>query len=158
MQRLTSMLVIPVVCAIVIAAALAFGIRMGSTGTTAKYEALLAKQASQAAQAAAKAVQQERKLQSIVNEAEKNALQREQTIRRLAGTTAGASDELRGAIAAVRDALPTAAIDAIRAAASTNGELLAECEGRRREVAAEAEILNSEKRELIEAWPRETGE
>ena len=52
-----------------------------------------------------------------------------------------------------RLALPDYFADALRALTGTYGQLLAECNGRRREVAEEAERLNSEKRTLIESWP-----
>lgn len=79
---------------------------------------------------------------------------REDTIRNLSVSTAAATGGLRDTIAKVNGAVPNYSADALRALAGTYGELLAECQGRRADVAEEAERLNSEKRTLIEAWPR----
>jgi hypothetical protein len=78
---------------------------------------------------------------------------REETIRSLATTSAAAAGGLRDAVAKIDRAVPDYSADALRALTGTYGQLLAECAGRRNEVAAEAERLNSEKRTLIEAWP-----
>ena len=78
---------------------------------------------------------------------------REETIRSLAATSAAAAGGLRDVAAKIDRAVPDYSADALRAVTRTYGELLAEFAGRRSEVAAEAERLNSEKRTLIEAWP-----
>lgn len=83
---------------------------------------------------------------------------REETIRSLAATSAAAAGGLRDAVAKINRGVPDYSLDALRALTGTYGELLEECAGRRREVAEEAERLNSEKRTLIEAWPRATPE
>jgi hypothetical protein len=81
-------------------------------------------------------------------------VKREETIRSLAATSAAAAGGLRDAVAKINRAVPDYSADALRALTGTYGDLLAECAGRRREVAEEAERLNSEKRTLIEAWPK----
>lgn len=101
------------------------------------------------------AQKRERELQTQVDKAQENATNREQTIRTLAASSASTSNSLRDTIAALRNSLPTATADAARNAASAYGDILTECEGRRREVAEEAERLNSEKRLLIEAFPKQ---
>jgi hypothetical protein len=78
---------------------------------------------------------------------------REETIRSLAASSAAAAGGLRDAVAKINRAVPDYSADALRALTGTYGQLLEECAGRRREVAEEAERLNSEKRTLIEAWP-----
>jgi vacuolar-type H+-ATPase subunit I/STV1 len=78
---------------------------------------------------------------------------REETIRSLAATSAAAAGGLRDAVAKIDGAVPDYSADALRALTSTYGQLLEECNGRRSEVAEEAERLNSEKRTMIEAWP-----
>ncbi len=78
---------------------------------------------------------------------------REETIQKLANANAAASGGLRDAVAKINSGVPNYSSDALRALTSTYGQLLAECVGRRTEVAVEAERLNSEKRTLIEAWP-----
>jgi hypothetical protein len=80
-------------------------------------------------------------------------VKREETIRSLAATSAAAAGGLRDAVAKINRAVPDYSADALRSLTRTYGQLLEECAGRRREVAEEAERLNSEKRTLIEAWP-----
>ena len=79
---------------------------------------------------------------------------REETIQALAATAAATSGGLRDAVAKINGSVPSLSVDALRALTSTYGQLLSECEGRRAGVAIEAERLNSEKRTLIEAWPK----
>ena len=79
---------------------------------------------------------------------------REETIRSLAATSAAAAGGMRDAIAKINRSVPDYSADALRALTGTYGQLLEECAGRRREVAEEAERLNSEKRILIESWPK----
>ena len=81
-------------------------------------------------------------------------VKREETIRTLAAGNAAAVDGLRDAVAKIDRAVPDYSADALRALAGTYGELLESCHRERGEGAAEAERLNSEKRTLIEAWPR----
>lgn len=79
---------------------------------------------------------------------------REEIIRSLAASSAAATGSLRDVVARVDRAVPDYSADALRALTGTYGQLLAECAGRRTAVAEEAERLNSEKRTLIEAWPK----
>lgn len=88
-----------------------------------------------------------------VTNAAAQGVKRDETIQALAATVAASSGSLRDAIAKANGGVPGYSVDALRALTSTYGELLAECQGRRAEVAGEAEKLNSEKRTLIEAWP-----
>jgi hypothetical protein len=83
---------------------------------------------------------------------------RDETIRTLAVSSAAATGGLRDAITKINGAVPNYSADALRALASAYGDVLAECQGRRAAVAEEAERLNSEKRTLIEAWPKGTNE
>jgi hypothetical protein len=100
--------------------------------------------------AAAQTADWQARLQAATTEGEK----RNETIRSLAASAAAATGGLRDTIARVDRAVPDYSVDALRALTGTYGQLLAECQGRRTEVAEEAERLNSEKRTLIEAWPR----
>lgn len=100
--------------------------------------------------AAAQTADWQARLQAATTEGEK----RNETIRSLAASAAAATGGLRDTIARVDRAVPDYSVDALRALTSTYGQLLAECQGRRTEVAEEAERLNSEKRTLIEAWSR----
>lgn len=88
-----------------------------------------------------------------VSAAVTDGVKRDETIQKLATATAAASGGLRDAVAKIDRGVPDYSGDALRALTSTYGQLLAECVGRRTEVAVEAERLNSEKRTLIEAWP-----
>jgi len=102
------------------------------------------------AAAAAQTADWQARLQAATTDGAK----RDETIRNLAASAAAAAGGLRDTIARVDRAVPDYSADALRALTSTYGQLLAECQGRRTEVAEEAERLNSEKRILIEAWPR----
>jgi hypothetical protein len=92
--------------------------------------------------------------QARLQAATTDGAKREETIRNLAASAAAATGGLRDAIASVDRAVPDYSSDALRALTGTYGQLLEECAGRRREVAEEAERLNSEKKTLIESWPR----
>jgi hypothetical protein len=92
--------------------------------------------------------------QSQLQAATTDGAKREETIRSLAASSAAAAGGLRDAVAKINGAVPNYTADALRTLTSTYGQLLEECAGRHREVAEEAERLNSEKRILIEAWPR----
>lgn len=101
--------------------------------------------------AAAQTADWQARLQAATTEGEK----RNETIRSLAASAAAATGGLRDTIARIDRAVPDYSADALRALTSTYGQLLAECQGRRAEVANEAELLNSEKRTLIESWPKQ---
>lgn len=79
---------------------------------------------------------------------------REETIRSLAASSAVAAGGLRDAVAKINGAVPNYSANALRDLARTYGDILTECEGRRREVAEKAEQLNSEKKLLIDSWPK----
>ena len=102
------------------------------------------------ATAAAQAADWQSRLQAATTE----GANREETRRSLSASAAAATNSMRDTITRINGAVPGYSVDALRALASTYGQLLAECQGRRTEVAEEAERLNSEKRTLIEAWPR----
>jgi hypothetical protein len=121
--------------------------QLGRTEVRAQWDAQIAKDK---ATAAAQTADWQTRLTAATNEGAK----REETIRSLAVSAAAATGGLRDAIARADRAVPDYSSDALRALTSTYGQLLAECAGRRQEVAEEAERLNSEKRTLIEAWPK----
>lgn len=79
---------------------------------------------------------------------------REETIRSLAATSVAAVGGLRDTVAKIDRGVPDYSVDALRALAGTYGQLLESCHRERREGAEETERINSEKRVLIEAWPR----
>lgn len=84
-----------------------------------------------------------------------DATQRDQTIRTLAAKSGVAADGLRDTIAALGVRVSSATGDALRDTARTYGQLLTACDGEQRSMAIEAERANSDKRTLIEAWPRD---
>lgn len=88
-------------------------------------------------------------------DAEKNGALRDQTIRTLSASSAAASGSLRDAIAAaVSGSMSSTSADALRDTARALGTISTECQARRGEVAESFERVNSEKRTLIEAWPK----
>lgn len=96
----------------------------------------------------------EEELRGQVADAVTKGNQREETIRTLAAANGAAAVGLRDTTASIRNSLPSLSSDALRAVASAYGNVLAECQSRRGEVAEVAERLNSEKQTLIEAWPK----
>lgn len=139
----------------------------GALATTGVYGAhLLLDHARQAGRAemsaewdrASAAAEKAAKVQTDTWRAQRDAavtdgVKREETIRSLAATSAAAVGGLRDAATKIDRAVPDYSADTLRTVTRTYGELLAECAGRRVEVATEVEQLNSEKRTLINAWP-----
>lgn len=99
------------------------------------------------------ALAQERFYQTQLNEANKHATEREQTIRALAAASGAAYGGLRDTIATISNGLSTASADALRNTSRAYGVVFAECAGRRDSLAEDLERSNSEKQQLIEAWP-----
>jgi hypothetical protein len=64
------------------------------------------------------------------------------------------SNSLRDTIAAIGNSMSSATADALRETTRTYGKLLTTCDGEQRSLGEELERTNSEKRSLIEAWPR----
>lgn len=100
------------------------------------------------------ALEKERLWQGQINLATKSGSDREETIKTLASSASGAAVGLRNASAEIKRALSTYSADSLRAVASAYGDIFTECQDRRRGLAEEAERLNSEKRTLIESWPK----
>ena len=121
--------------------------QIGYDRAQAEYTAksLLAEQAARATETA---------LRKQLEDAQNAATQREQVIRSTAAAATAASVSLRDTIATIRNGVPLATIDALRNATIALGNVFAECQDRRREVAESAERLNSDKQTLIQAWPR----
>jgi hypothetical protein len=113
-----------------------------------------AEYAKQLAEAKDAARLREQQLQSQVDEANQHAHERDQTIQSLAARAGVSTSGLRDTIAAIGNSMSGATADALRNTARAYGEILAECAARRGELAVTTEKLNSEKRTLIEAWPK----
>lgn len=92
-------------------------------------------------------------MQAQRDAAQTEGAKRDETIRSLAASSAAAVGSLRDAVAKINGAVPNYSADALRALAGTYGQLLEDCHRGRRDSAEEAELLNSEKRTLMEAWP-----
>jgi hypothetical protein len=113
-----------------------------------------AEYAKQLADAKEAARVRELQLQSQVNEANQHAQERDHTIQALAARAGVSTNGLRDTIAAIGNSMSGATADALRNTTRAYGEILTECAARRRELAEQAERINSEKRTLIEAWPK----
>lgn len=92
--------------------------------------------------------------QKQLEQAQHDAGEREKSLQATTAVAVAASNSLRDTLTAIRNGVPTATSDALRQTTSVLGDILTECQDRRRGVAEEAERLNSEKQTLIEAWPR----
>jgi hypothetical protein len=88
-------------------------------------------------------------------QATKNGVEREATIRTLAGAAGNSGIGLRDAVAAaVSRSMSSDAVNALRDTTRALGTIVTECEGRRRAVAEDFERANSDKQTLMDAWPR----
>lgn len=96
----------------------------------------------------------EKELTDQRDKAIENASNRDETIRTLAARSGVSSNGLRDTIAALGNSMSSATADALRQTARTYGQLLATCDSEQRSMGEEADRANSEKRTLIEAWPR----
>lgn len=94
-------------------------------------------------------------LRAQVDLATKGGNDREQTIKTLATAAGNASIGLRDTTKNIGNSLSSLTNDALRSVASAYGDILGDCQTRRGGLAEEAERLNSEKRTLIEAWPKQ---
>jgi aspartokinase len=108
----------------------------------------------QLAEAKGAARQREAELIAQRDKAIENGQVRDQTIRTLAARAGVSSSSLQDAITAIGERLSSATADALRQTTRTYGQLLAACDGEQRSMAEEADRANSEKRTLIEAWPK----
>jgi len=96
-------------------------------------------------------------LKKQAEDAQNAANNREASIQAASAATVALSNSLRDTLTSIRAGVPTATINALRTTTIALGDVFAECQDRRRSVAEEAERLNSEKRTLIEAWPKSDG-
>lgn len=99
-------------------------------------------------------VEKERLWQGQVNLATKGGNEREEAIKTMAGAASGAAVGLRNATAEINRAMSSYSADALRALTSAYGDIYTKCDTERTGFATEAERLNSEKRTLIESWPK----
>jgi hypothetical protein len=99
----------------------------------------------------------EEELRGQVADAITKGNQREETIRTLATANSTATQRMRDTITSVSNSLSSLSADALRSLASTYGNIYTKCDGERSGFATEAERLNSEKRTLIESWPKNSG-
>jgi hypothetical protein len=80
--------------------------------------------------------------------------EREQTLRTVAAGGNAASLGLRDALGTIRNGVPSATVEALRNSTSTLATVLAECQGRYRELAEKADRHASDSKTLTDAWPK----
>lgn len=114
-----------------------------------------AEYATKLAEAKEAARKREAELTTQRDEAVSHANERDQTIRSLAASAGNASLGLRDTAKSISNSLSSLSSDAVREIARAYGDVFTECQTRRGSLAEEAERLNSEKRTLIEAWPKD---
>lgn len=130
------------------------GHHFGAEAVQAKWNAdkLLQAQATQKAEAAARA--KEQSMTKQLEDARNEATKRETAIRADADAARRSADSLRDQLAANKRAMSSAAADAVRQYADTLADVFSECAARYTSVAEEADRHASDKRTLMEAWPR----
>lgn len=89
-----------------------------------------------------------------LQEANKNAADREQTIRTLATAAGGANNGLRDTLTAISRGVPSATADALGKSVTTLSSILAECSGRYQSLAEKSDRHASDVKTLQEAWPK----
>lgn len=155
MNPLAYLRVIEIVAGLALVAGICWGVHefleherdIGRNEVRAEYAEKLQEAKEQAAQ-------REALLRAQVDLATKGGNEREQTIKTLATAAGNASLGLRDTTKNISNSLSSFSADALRSVASAYGDVLGECQTRRGSLAEEAERLNSEKRTLIEAWPK----
>ena len=93
-------------------------------------------------------------LTTQVQEAQANGLKREETIRTLAAAVGKSSDSLRNTANTIRLGLPSATVEAARAAADAFATVFTDCQRRYAAVAESADGHANDVRTLEEAWPQ----
>ena len=125
------------------------GWRMGE-----QIAALKAQQAEAVAVATREARATESRRLLTVQEAQNAAQKRAQTARLDADRARGELDRMRDTISATRGGVPGESPGACTVRADSAGELLAQCAGAYQGLAEVADRLDSDRRTLIEAWPK----
>lgn len=110
--------------------------------------------AQKLAEAQAQAHQKELALTAQLNEAVKNGQEREQTLRAAATAAGNASLSLRDTLNSIRNGVPSATLDALRANTTTLAAVLTDCQGKYRDVAESADRHANDTKTLMEAWPK----
>lgn len=98
---------------------------------------------------------QETLFRKRLDEASHHANEREKTIRTSAAAATAASNSLRDYLAGISRSAPDASADALRDSTIALSAVLADCQGRYRELAEAADRHASDVRTLTEAWPVE---
>lgn len=89
-----------------------------------------------------------------LQEAQNAAKKRETILRNDADIAVRTSDRLRDELAELRRGLPDLSADAIRQRADTLAQLLNDCQRNYRGLAEKADRIESDRRTLMEAWPK----
>ena len=135
--------------------AIAFGIHhflsyeqnIGYQKAVAEYTAkeLIATQAARA---------REQQLAQQLSEAQNAAQVREQTIKTLASAASVSSSGLRDTLASINRGVPTADLNSLRESTRSFGAVIGKCQDALVGMANKFEQANSDKRTLIDAWPK----
>lgn len=96
----------------------------------------------------------EAEFETRLNEAIQNGVVREQTIRTLAAASGNANLGLRDTLAAIRDGVPGATVEALGKSVTALSSVLAKCTGRYIDVAERADRHASDAKTLSDAWPK----
>lgn len=122
-----------------------------------RHETIIATIRQEQAQAQAEFTSQARAKEQAhakqLNEARNEATKRETQLRADADRARTAAGGLRDELAAIRRGLPSLAADACREQADRLADVFGSCATIYSELAEQADRLNSERQELIEAWP-----
>lgn len=105
-------------------------------------------------QATEAARKQEDLLRTQIQEAQDAAAKRDQTIRTLAAAAGTASNSLRDTLNNISRGVPSASLDALRNTTAVLARVFGECQDRYRSVAEVADRANSDKKTLIDSWPK----
>jgi DNA repair exonuclease SbcCD ATPase subunit len=148
-------LIAEIVAAAALFAAITFGIHrflehereIGREEVRAEYQQKLL-EATQAAKAKEEA--DAKRLQ----EAQNAYAKAQETIRSLAAANVAASNSLRDTTASISKRLPELSADALRDLARAYGNVLDKCSAEYSRLAERTEVINAEKRKLMESWPK----
>lgn len=110
--------------------------------------------AVQLAEATARALDLERAMNRLKDEAIRNAHEREKTIRALSAASAASTASLHDTITSLRNSLSGASLETAVKRADTFGKLLDQCQTEYRNMTERADRHASDAQTLSEAWPK----
>lgn len=144
----------PIAAAVALAASFAAGWSWNGSRHDAEIAEMRAENARRNADAQAQARTKEQALTKQLNEARNEATKRETILRADADRAHKSAGGLRDELAELRSRLPELSADACRERADTIAELFGQCSEHYRSLAEAADRIESERQELIDAWPK----